>query len=107
MRLWLDDIREPWKHGFLACEWAKTADRAIELLQAGEVTFASLDRDLTVRQMMGEDDGEKTGEDVLRWMETNNVWPPGGVVVHSRNQEAKARMQAVIDKHYKRVSSSG
>lgn len=46
MRLWLDDIREPWKHGFIACEWAHTAEEAIERLKQGDITLASLDHDL-------------------------------------------------------------
>lgn len=43
MKPWLDDIREPWKHGCLGWTWAKTADQAIEYLKTGTVTEASLE----------------------------------------------------------------
>jgi hypothetical protein len=103
MRLWLDDVREPWKFGFIACEWAHTADEAIEMLQTKEITFASLDHDLTIDDTIGAPKGEKTGYDVVCWMEENNVWPRDGVVVHSMNPVGRARMQQVIDRHYRRL----
>jgi hypothetical protein len=101
MRLWLDDVREPWKHGFIGAEWAKTADDAIARLKRGDIIFASLDHDLTLDDTVGQPKGEKTGYDVVCWMEENNVWPSDGVVVHSMNPAGRARMQAVIDRHYK------
>jgi NAD+-processing family protein with receiver domain len=107
MRLWLDDVREPWKHGFIASEWARTADEAIAALKTGEVTFASLDHDLSIDDTLGTPKGEKTGYDVVCWMEESDVWPRDGVVVHSMNPAGRSRMQAVIDRHYKRGSSSG
>ncbi len=103
MRLWLDDIREPWRHGFIACEWARTADEAISALKTGTVTFASLDHDLSIDDTIGQPKGEKTGYDVVCWMEENSVWPVDGVVVHSMNPVGRQRMQVVIDAHYKRV----
>lgn len=107
MKLWLDDIREPWKHGCLGWEWAKTADEAIALLKTGKVTEASLDHDLAPEHYCPVDKleipiirGEKTGYDVVCWMEANNVWPVDGVRVHSMNPVGRARMQAVINNHY-------
>lgn len=101
MILWLDDLREPWRYGFLGAEWAKTADEAIVLLRTGEVTFASLDHDLSIDDTMGNPKGEKTGYTVVCWMEENNVWPKDGVDVHSMNPVGKKRMQSVIDHHYR------
>jgi hypothetical protein len=95
MRLWLDDIREPWKHGFIASEWAHTAQEAIALLKTGEITFASLDHDLSE-----EAEDEETGYTVVCWMEENNVWPADGVIVHSMNPVGRARMESVIRRHY-------
>lgn len=101
MKLWLDDIREPWKHGCLGWEWVKTADEAIALLATGKVTEASLDHDLSEQATMGmPGPGEKTGYTVCCWMEANNVWPVDGIKVHSMNPVGRQRMQAVIDKHY-------
>lgn len=106
MRLWLDDVREPWRHGFIISEWAKTYEQAIAFLKTGEVTLASLDHDLSVEATMGEPKPEeKTGYDVVCWMEANNVWPRYGVFVHSMNPVGRARMQGVIDKHYGRSST--
>lgn len=102
MRMWLDDVREPWKHGYIACEWAKNYYQAIAMLRTGLITFASLDHDLSIEDTMGEPSGEKTGYDVVCWMEENDVWPSEGVTVHSMNPAGRARMQAVIDKHYRR-----
>lgn len=52
MTLWLDDIREPWKHGYPGAEWVKTADAAISALKTGRYTFASLDHDLSEAALM-------------------------------------------------------
>ncbi len=99
--LWLDDVREPWKHGFVGAEWCKTADEAIALLKTGRVERASLDHDLSEEATIGQPKaGEKTGYTVVCWMEENNIWPPGGVRVHSMNPVGRVRMQQVIDAHY-------
>lgn len=108
MKLWLDDIREPWKHGCIGWGWAKTAAEAIEYLKSGEVTEASLDHDLTEEQMIqggffGKiyEDGHKSGYDVVCWLEQHpEFWPVNGVKVHSANPAGRKRMQQIIDKHY-------
>jgi len=99
MKLWLDDIRPPWKHGYVGWEWVKTADEAIELLKTGNVTEASLDHDLSVEATLGNPSPhEKTGYTVVCWMEENNVWP-SRVNVHSLNPVGRRRMMDVIQKH--------
>ena len=101
MKLWLDDVREPWKHGCIGWEWAKTAQEAISLLKTGTVTEASLDHDLSELATIGmAPKGEETGYTVVCWMEDNNVWPENGVKVHSMNPVGKERMLQVISKHY-------
>lgn len=106
MRLWLDDVREPWKHGFIACEWAHTAAEAIERLKKGDVTQASLDHDLAPEHYVVKPGdpyshcGDMCGCAVVKWMEENEVWPEHGVIVHSQNPAGAARMRQVIDKHY-------
>lgn len=105
-KLWLDDVREPWRHGAMGFEWAKTADEAIALLKKGNITFASLDHDLAAEhycppeKLHDDPTGALTGYDVVCWMEENNVWPEDGVEVHSMNPVGRARMQMVIDRHY-------
>ncbi len=103
MILWLDDIREPWRHGYMGAEWAKTYDAAIALLKTGRVEFASLDHDLSEAATIGQPaPGEKTGYDVLLWMRSTGIWPPKGIRVHSLNPEGKKRMRALIYEHYGR-----
>lgn len=106
MKLWLDDIREPWKHGCIGWHWAKTADEAIEALKTGEVTVASLDHDLSEKATLGDDRGERTGYTVVCWMEENDVWPKDGVKVHSMNPVGRGKMLRVINKHYFGISAS-
>lgn len=98
MKLWLDDIRDPNKFALFDFEWAKTYEKAIELLKTGNVTFASLDHDLSTRATLGLWDGEKTGYDLLCWMEANDIWPKDGIVVHSYNPAGRERMFQVLKK---------
>ena len=115
MKLWLDDIRDPAQYAFFGKDnqikggydytWVKTADEAIELLKTGQVTYASLDHDLAWDHYIGKEyvngkSPEKTGYDVVLWMQTNNVWPKDGCVVHSMNPVGRKKMQYIIDKHY-------
>src|ERR1041385_6115403 len=101
-KMWLDDIRDPVKFGCIGFNWVKTVDEAIELLKTGEVVFASLDHDLSIEATMGNWKNERTGYDVVLWMEENNVWPEEGVKVHSLNPAGRQRMEAVINKVYGR-----
>ena len=102
MKLWLDDIRPPWKYGCIGWHWARTAVEAIEVLRTGRVTEASLDHDLTQLRTLGQDDGSATGYDVLLWMEANDVWPVNGVRVHSLNPLGRQKMEAVIARRMSR-----
>ena len=102
MFLWLDDMRKP-PVGFT---WAKTADEAIALLETGKVEFASLDHDLAEEHYADMDRStgfkEKTGYEVVCWMEQYDIWPPLGCAVHSFNPVGKARMLAAMDRVYGR-----
>ncbi len=98
--LWLDDLRDPNRHGHIGWTWVKTVDEAIALLETGRVQQASLDHDLTVEQTLGRQSAEPTGYSVVCWMEREGVWPPKGVKVHSQNPVGRARMQVVINRAY-------
>lgn len=106
MRLWLDDLRPPWKQGWVGCEWVKTAEEAIALLKTGRVEEASLDHDLIVAATMGNPElGELTGYDVAKFLARNpELYPVGGVTVHSLNQEGRRRMFVALH-HACRLSS--
>lgn len=106
VKLWLDDVREPWKHGCVGWEWAKTADEAIALLKTGKVERASLDHDLDWDHYPWEDPTHAKqyqnhcGCHVVEWMEEHDAWPPDGCTVHSMNPVGRARMLQVINRHY-------
>lgn len=96
IRLWLDDLRDPAKHGHIGWTWVTTADEAIALLATGNVVQASLDHDLDIQATLGNTPTEKTGYDVVCWMEAHDVYPRDGVRVHSLNPSGKARMNAAL-----------
>ncbi len=104
MTLWLDDVREPWKHGHIGADWVKTADEAIAALKTGKYDLASLDHDLSEAATMGAaHPDEKTGYTVVCWLEANpEFWPEEGVYVHSMNPVGATRMRQVIHAHYGR-----
>jgi len=99
MKLWLDDIRPPWKYGRMGWHWAKTADEAIAFLRTGKVTEASLDHDLSANATLGLPCQEKTGYDVVLWMEANNVFPLNGVCIHSLNPVGANRMKLTLRRY--------
>lgn len=99
MKLWLDDIRPPWKHGCVGWTWAKTAEEAIVFFATGEVEEASLDHDLSEMATIGQPaQGEKTGYTVVCWLEETGSWPVGPVHVHSMNPVGARRMIDVIQR---------
>lgn len=108
MKIWLDDKRDPEHYGRKDWLWVMTAAEAVQTFLRGDITEASLDHDLTDRQMvLGgylsriEDDEVMSGYDVILWLEQNpQYWPINGVVVHSQNPAGRARMEAAIYKHY-------
>ena len=117
--LWLDDDsdRTPPICG-LNWTWVKSYDEAIEALKTGTVEFASLDHDLADEHYVAyftfdEEHGdpskmtarckEKTGYDVLLWMEENNVWPKDGIRIHTMNTVRKPIMLAIVEEHYGRT----
>lgn len=102
MKLWLDDIRNPADHGYIGFHWVKTAEEAIATLKSGDVTFASLDHDLSMEATLGNWRNEVTGYEVLCWCEENDCWPCDGVQVHSMNPVGRQRMLAVIERKYGR-----
>lgn len=105
-KMWLDDVREPWKHGYIGAVWVKTADEAIELLKTGTVEEASLDHDLLERHYPWNCKelpplGDGTGFDVVVWLSLHpEFWPKRGVTIHSHNTAGRFRMHWVVTKHY-------
>src|SRR5208282_3585606 len=108
MKLFLDDVRDPEEFGAPGWVWAKTAADAVKIFGSGKVTQASLDHDLTQEQMTRGgiygtvcEDGQKSGYDVVLWLEEHpEYWPIDGVRVHSANPAGRNRMERVIERHY-------
>ena len=93
MNLWLDDNRTcPFEKG----QWitAKNYEEAIEILKNHKIEEAWLDHDLGDLDLE-----EKTGYDVVKWMEENDVWPDW-CMVHSMNPVGSKRMCGVLSKQY-------
>ena len=116
--LWLDDERIPptKEQCNINWLWVKSVDAAIEQLKTGNVVFASLDHDLADEHykayqvaainntaMDYSQCKEKTGYDVLCWMEEHDVWPVDGVRIHTMNGPRKQTMLAVVQKAYGRT----
>ena len=84
MRVWLDDLRDA-PPGWVR---VRTPQQAIGLLETGEVTEISLDHDLG----LVDDDRERTGYDVLLWLErevAEGRWilPLPEISVHSATEK--------------------
>lgn len=103
MKVWLDDVRDApdgWVH-------VRTPEEAIELLRSGKVEEISLDHDLG----LASDEAERTGYDVLRWLEeavATGAWtfPLPEIRIHSANPVGKRRMEHAIDS-IQRLDRSG
>ena len=103
MRIWLDDIRNPNEWGRIGWTWTKTCDETIELLKHNDVTSLDLDHDLAIEATIGMPCKEKTGYDVLLWIEEQVVnnpeyVPPIMMFVHTANPAARPRMEAAIQR---------
>ena len=97
MKLWVDDIR-PAPIGWY---WAKNFEQAVKLFQSYKITHASLDHDLAPEHYVeNAETKEKTGYDLINWMERFKIWPSESCVVHSLNPVGARRMAEVIARHY-------
>lgn len=94
MKLWLDDLRPAPESGWIC---VTSADDAIKFLKTGEVKEISLDHDLDFEHYGNLKGKEKTGFDVVLWMEKNNIWPEK-IKVHSMNPVGKKRMEEKINR---------
>lgn len=112
MKLWHDDVRPP-PAGWT---WARTNEKARELLLNNEVEEISMDHDLglhvlDVPEGDADDywdkvieiantvtDGEETGLDLVEWMILNKKVPPK-VTIHSWNEAGAKRMALRLVDH--------
>lgn len=97
--LWVDDVRDPVDHGFTGWTWAKSFDQAVQYFIHYKVIEASLDHDLGQLSAMGiATHNEKTGYDLVCWMEEHNIYPMYGCYIHSQNPVGAQKMRVVLDR---------
>lgn len=101
VKLWVDDIRrapdESWT-------WARTNDKAREILTAGHVVEASLDHDMGHHDRDPDDedsvflrgDSEDDGVQLVKWMVANER-VPSVVAIHSWNPVGAENMRRILD----------
>ena len=99
--LWLDDVRPCpyWGNWTVALNY----DQAVAVLSKYTVEQASLDHDLSFEHYQSDNVSgytEKTGYDLVCWMEAENIWPTVPPVVHSFNPIGAQRMATVLAQHY-------
>lgn len=102
MKLWLDDVRDPPDASWT---WVKTVDQAVELMEAGDVTHASLDHDL------GQDESGlelPEGRTLVYWMAEHKCWPSEELLVHSANVVGINYMTGMIERYgpFERVADT-
>jgi len=96
MKIWLDDERTP-PRDFVGVSTPEMAIKLIELAASkGErIEILSLDHDLGLFDP--ETLEERTGYDVLCWLEKNPDLLPREVIIHSANPVGRRRMKMVLD----------
>jgi hypothetical protein len=94
VKLWLDDKLDEAEYRKTPAGWTgvKTVAAAKELLLEGNVICASLDHDLG-------DADELTGYDLVKWMCEFNIWPAGGISIHSDNSVGVKNMSQSIERY--------
>lgn len=107
MKLYLDDIRDP----YVGWDLARNYDAAVAMVLACEARgetweHASLDHDLAFEHYDAFFEGrdpdsfrEKTGMDFVDWMVMHNKWPINKPTVHSANPVGKRRMEMTIERY--------
>jgi hypothetical protein len=100
MKVWLDDERAA-PDGWIP---VRSPEEAIMLLRTGEVTELSLDHDLG----LATSDRERTGYDVLLWLEEAVVtesWrgPLPAIHVHSANPVGRKKMAQAVEAIQRRL----
>jgi hypothetical protein len=93
MKVWLDDIRTPPDASWT---WVRTVADAIQQMETGEVSQASLDHDLGQ-----DDDGRELpeGRTLVYWMAEHDCWPSEAITVHSANVVGVSYMVGMIERY--------
>lgn len=106
MNVWLDDTRDPTKHGHIGWEWVTSVTECIALLESGAVEVLSLDHDLDPQAAIGLPPTQPTGADVLRWMIAHPDIACDRIELHSDNPEGMRTMRALVGEWHRAVRAS-
>lgn len=103
--LWLDDERPlPFsKAGPVKWFLAKNYNEAVKIIAENDIDVAFLDHDLAIEHYLSNDTSEfreKTGYDVVLWMEKHDKFPSQFCYVHSANPVGSLKMCIVLARHY-------
>lgn len=99
MKVYLDDLRIA-PDGWVRAYWP---EEVIELLKTGQVDEISLDHDLGDAINTPREGKERTGYDVLLWIERAIVledFKPPVIHIHTANWVAEERMKVARDQIY-------
>ena len=99
MRLYLDDVR-PTPEGYDLR--AYSSEEAKKILSDEEISFASLDHDLYMRDYNWSNfpyGMPETGHDVVKYMVEHNIWPPEGLRIHTDYAHGRENMMELVDEH--------
>lgn len=95
-KVYLDDMRQPPEGWVLT----KTADETIEFLKNNDVEVVSLDHDLAFEHYGNDYTKEKTGYDVLLWIEEqvslNRDFKLPEIRIHTANPSARVKMEQCL-----------
>jgi len=103
MKVYLDDVRIA-PDGWVRTYWP---GETIELLKTGEVTEISLDHDLGDAINTPRGSKERTGYDVLLWLERAVIvegFKPPVIHIHTANPVAEQRMKITRENIYRNAS---
>ena len=97
MRLLIDDTRT----NIAADIIARTFEDGIKALKENKIDVLYLDHDLGFNHYSNNYSDEKTGYDIMCWLEQNQQYLPTTIVCVSANPVGAKRINQVIEKLYK------
>ena len=87
-KLWLDELTAPPIPGWT---WVRSVEEAMDLMETGAVTHASLDGDLSTEM--------SEGRKLVSWMAERDLWPSEELAIHSANPVAVEHMAAIVARY--------
>lgn len=97
MKLLIDDMRS----NFNVDITARTFEDGIKALKDNKIDTLYLDHDLGFAHYGNDYSDEKTGYDIMCWLEQNPQYLPGEIVCVSSNPVGAKRIEQVVRKLYK------